>query len=175
MAKIEYIPLTAIVIPQQYANSHPAKKKLATCAAWYQLHGILDRMLVIDQDNILIDGYVGYLTLLKAGVTHYIVERRVVGKRIAYIGGRHPNNPKMYYWEVTKRTDNVDALRPGNYALVHTKHGNTAVKIVLVAQAIEPPIDLPLSHVIRGFTEYIPTEDADPEPIIGKEGHGYEW
>lgn len=159
---IEYLPLSSIIIPQQYAKSHPSPMKRDACANWYKQHGILDRMLVVDQNNILIDGYIGYLVLMEAGVTEYIVERRVADKRISYIGGRHPACPKMYYWEIDSHTQNLDALRPGNCALVDTKYGRAVVKIVVLAQATESPTNKPLRRVLRGFQ---PTSPELLEPL----------
>lgn len=124
--------LKDIIITDGFANSNPRKSKMQECRAFWNKYGKQDRYLVINYNNVLIDGYVQYLVLQENGIekalirkrlkthkklrridyTHELKEKRRVerkepeykNKTTTYVYGIHENSnsPKVYMWRVPK-------------------------------------------------------------------------
>lgn len=133
--------LADIHIPDLFIASPPAVWKMEQCRKFFEEHGHLDRELVVTENNLLIDGYVGYLVLEEAGVTETRVKKIRSGtpsQTTCYIGAVHipqegmePNN-KTYYWRVTTGTKNADQLEVGKLVRVRTSRGAQTARVTEV-------------------------------------------
>ena len=130
--------LADIRIPDLYLASPPAAWKMEQCRKFFEEHGHLDRELVVTENNLLIDGYVGYLVLEEAGVIETRVKKIRCGtpsKTTGYIGAVHipqegmEPNKKTYYWRVTTGTKNVDQLEVGKLVRVRTSRGAQTARV----------------------------------------------
>lgn len=65
--------LNKIKISTAFSNNFPKYEKLLQCHEFYKKHGYLDRQIVVNKNNVLIDGYVGYIILRAQGVNRYPV------------------------------------------------------------------------------------------------------
>lgn len=89
--------LSDITIKKAFAQSIPSKNKLKKCEKYWNTFGKQDRYIVVNQNDILVDGYVMYLTLKKLGIDKAEVEiintssPRYANKTTTYIYGFHPN------------------------------------------------------------------------------------
>lgn len=150
--------LSEIKIPDIYHTTEPAGWKLEACRSYFRTHGKLDRELVIDENNMLMDGYVGYLVLRENGVKEFDVtpSPKQCG---TYIAARHPGNKRDYFWRVTPRTQDADLLIPGLWALVNTKYGHRPVQITRIFSSPKSPVCKRMRGVTRALPEYIPAQE----------------
>lgn len=72
--------LSKIKIRSDFAATKPRQEKMNLCRYCYKRCGKLDREIVINKDNVLVDGYVGYLVLLENGVKRSKIKRVKVNK-----------------------------------------------------------------------------------------------
>ena len=61
------IDLLDIIIRNSWKNSLPLPEKINKCYEYYREHGILDRDIIVNKDNVLEDGYVAYLVCKMLG------------------------------------------------------------------------------------------------------------
>ena len=60
--------LSDIKISKSFANTVPKEKKMEECRkVWREQHR-QDRYIVVNKDNVLVDGYIQYLVLKDAGI-----------------------------------------------------------------------------------------------------------
>lgn len=76
---MKWVALTDIVINEPFASSKPRNGKLDRIRKYYEEYGSIDRPLIVNHNNILLDGYIRYLVLkendaeyTKAKVVRYI-------------------------------------------------------------------------------------------------------
>ncbi len=55
--------LSEIKIPESFENNVPSLYKYEKCCRYYKETGNQDRYIVIDENNVLLDGYIMYLVL----------------------------------------------------------------------------------------------------------------
>ena len=158
-----------IKISEAFANSIPSKEKLSDCRNnWNQWHR-QDRYIVVNPDNVLIDGYIQYLVLKENNVEE--VEVKISTKRkkrwyrknakdwniphykneaTTYVYGVHPNSKdtKTYMWRVPNSWTNwADNIQIGDVIICYTKNGHAPVIVNKVKTCNECPIDIPVKKV----------------------------
>lgn len=153
--------LSEIKIPKSFESSTPNASKYAECEKYYEETGQQDRYLVIDEDSVLIDGYIMYLVLKNHGAEyamtkHILVskygytykKRNKYGKLVppekvisykdkptTYVYGKHPNNinEKEYVWRVPPTWTRIQKeLRPDDLIQCKTKFGKRPVIVTRV-------------------------------------------
>ena len=161
--------LSEIKISEAFANSIPNGEKLNECRNnWNQWHR-QDRYIVVNPDNVLIDGYIQYLVLKENNVEEVEVKistrrkKRWYRKNVedwniphykneatTYIYGTHPNSKdtKTYMWRVPKSWTNwTDNIQIGDTIICSTKNGCAPVVVNKVEIRNECPIDIPVKKV----------------------------
>jgi hypothetical protein len=167
------IKLSSIVIREQYAQSHPGEEKMAECRKFYNERKQQDRYIVINNDHILIDGYIQYLVLLEQGIdeAEVVISRRrkpkwhrkpeaaLYNAPTTYIYGRHyraDNNTysKEYVWRVPNTWIGfTDGLYIGDTIIVRTKYGNKPIEITRIEVLDKPPVDTPIRKVCKKISD----------------------
>lgn len=134
------IKLSDIKITKAFEKTHPNPNKLLQCMTYYAKYGKLDRDIVLTKDNILVDGYVGYLTLMRLGIKKWKCIKDDAYQW--YVQGKHNNNEKTYTWKLPKAliNDGSPVLRTGRKYAVETSNGAGLVKIVRIFLSKNPPI-----------------------------------
>ena len=66
--------LSDICITRRLSSSIPCKKELDSCMEYWNEHHKQDRYIIINDDFVLIDGYIMYLVLKKNHVEYADVE-----------------------------------------------------------------------------------------------------
>lgn len=166
------IKLSDIKISPAFAESTPHEEKMNECRNNYLTYHRQDRVIVVDHDGYLIDGYVMYLILKELGVEEAQIKisnrrkKRWYRKNTSsweapyyrnnpttYIYGVHPNSKdtKEYMWRVPNaRVDFVySEVLPGDCVLCVTKNGIAPVLVTRIETLDKCPVDMKVKKFIR--------------------------
>ena len=153
--------LSEIKISEEFANSTPSLRKYVKCDKYYKKTGNQDRYLIVDENNVLIDGYIMYLVLKNNGVkfgdsrritlrkhTYTDKQRKKYGrltppkhvitykeKMTAYVYGKHPNSKdnKEYVWRLPQTWGYMSLmLQKGDVIYCGTRFGIAPVVVTKV-------------------------------------------
>ena len=153
--------LSEIKIPADFESSKPNTSKYAKCEKYYNETGNQDRYIVVNEDNILVDGYIMYLVLKNHNAEYGNAKRitlrkhkytdrqrkrygrlvppeKVISykdKRTTYVYGKHPNdiNEKEYVWRIPSNWTDMNAeLRSGDLIYCWTKFGVNPVIVTRI-------------------------------------------
>ena len=153
--------LLEIIIPESFESSKPNTSKYVKCEKYYNETGNQDRYIVVDENNVLVDGYIMYLVLKSYDVEYcdakriplrkhkYTDKQRVRYGRLippekvltykekstVYIYGKHPNGiiDKEYVWRLPKSKENMyGVLLPGDLIYCSTKNGIAPVIVTRI-------------------------------------------
>lgn len=153
--------LSEIKIPESFESSVPNTLKYAKCESYYNKSGNQDRYIVVDENNVLVDGYIMYLVLKSHDVEYCDAKRLTLRKHkytnrqrekyeriippekvltykeksTVYIYGKHPNGiiDKEYVWRLPKSKENMyGVLLPGDLIYCSTKNGISPVIITRI-------------------------------------------
>lgn len=165
--------LSDIKISEAFANSIPSEEKLNECRNNWNQWNRQDRYVVINPDNILIDGYIQYLILKENNIDE--AEIKISNRRkkrwyrknmedwnvphyrnepTTYIYGVHPNSKsgKEFVWRVPKTWSEAgweDGLNIGDEILVTTKFGIKPVVVTKIEISDKCPVDFRVKKVER--------------------------
>ena len=165
--------LADIKISEAFANSIPSEKKLNECRNNWNHWKRQDRYIVVNPDNILIDGYIMYLVLKENNVE--VVEIKISNRRkkhwyrrnvedrnvpyyrneaTTYVYGVHPNSKsgKEFAWRVPKSWSELeweDGLNIGDEILVTTKFGIKPVVATKIEISDKCPVNMPVKRVVK--------------------------
>jgi hypothetical protein len=152
--------LKDIVIADDFKTTQPAKWKMAQCRKHYETTHQLDRDIILNEDNVLIDGYVAYLVAQENGIEDVDVVYGLIdhnANNIAYIYAQHRTNGKKYIWRVTNRTVNIKGLKAGAVAIVDTKYGPRKV----IVSKVKWRRKRPKPYSFRRVLEILSNEDVE--------------
>ena len=91
--KVE-VRLSDIIVPGHMKATPPREAKMNKVRAFYNKNHCIDKPIILNKDNLLLDGYVRYLVLLENKVERAVVEKPVV-------------EPKKYTPKETKMQNNI--------------------------------------------------------------------
>lgn len=163
--------LSDIKISSCFAESTPTIEKMNECRKHWNEYHRQDRYIVVDHNNVLIDGYIQYLTLMEhkeeyaeVKISHCKKKRwyrkntkdwvtpRYKDNPTTYIFGVHPNSKdeRIYTWRVPESwTGFADNVQIGDTVLCATKFGYSPVVVNRIEVLDKPPIDIPIKKVCR--------------------------
>ena len=153
--------LSEIKILESFESNVPSLYKYEKCCRYYKETGNQDRYIVVDENNVLVDGYIMYLVLKNHGVECCDAKRLTLRNHIytnkqrarygriippekvltykekptVYVYGKHPNGiiNKEYVWRLPKSKENMyDVLLPGDLIYCSTKNGIAHVIITRI-------------------------------------------
>lgn len=153
--------LSKIKIPESFESSVPSLYKYEKCCRYYKETGNQDRYIVVDEKNVLVDGYIMYLVLKSHDVEYCDAKRLTLRKHkytnrqrekygriippekvltykeksTVYIYGKHPNGiiDKEYVWRLPKSKENMyGVLLPGDLIYCGTKNGIAPVIVTRI-------------------------------------------
>ncbi len=149
--------LNDIKIRDSFASSEPGEEKMQMKKGEYIRSGKL-KPIMIDENNVLIDGYISYLILKEFGVenTTVIIKekdnlKKFMNKPTYYIYGIHKNAGKEYSWFVPSGCVDgfVGKVLPGDKVLVNTRNGNKKVTITRIVLLDNPPVKQRMRRAIK--------------------------
>lgn len=134
--------LSDIKITSAFEKSRPNPNKLLKCMTHYAKHRKLDREIVLTKDNVLVDGYVGYLTLMSLGIKKWKCVKDDAYRW--YVQGKHNNNEKVYTWKLPDCLikNGSPTIRTGRKYAIETSNGAGLVKVIKIFISNKPPIDI---------------------------------
>ena len=163
--------LSDIKIRDCFKEATPKEEKMNECRYNWNTYYRQDRYIVVDFDNVLVDGYVQYLVLKENNVEEASVKvsakkkkcwyrKNVEGWKIphyrhettTYIYGFHPNakEPKEFVWRVPKKWKGWENdLLPGDMILVDTKYGIRKIVITKIEWLDSCPVSVPVRRVYK--------------------------
>lgn len=164
--------LKDIIIKERFANSTPKECKMKKCRDFWREYQKQDRYIVVDRNNVLIDGYIQYLVLKENNVDEAEIRigkmkklnrwRRKVNedswdsaeyreKTTTYIIGVHPNDvtQREYMWRVPNNWVWIsENLQVGDLVYCRTKRSNAAPVIITKIMVLDKcPVDYPISKM----------------------------
>ena len=117
MELLNDFPLKDIIITDEFRNAIPGTDKLARREKAYTRSGELPKDIVINDSNILIDGYITYLLALKHEITALDVYRGYV----EVIEARHKPGNRSYMWRLPLSL--CGTVSKGDKVIVRTSAG----------------------------------------------------
>lgn len=160
--------LSDIKIKQSYLETIPSKGKMDECRKYWKTHSSQDRYIVVDHDDLLIDGYIQYLILKENNIEEAEIKiwhckrRRWFRKNVenciptyrknptTYIFGVHPNSncKREFCWRVPNSWINwADNIQIGDTIICSTKNGYAPVVVNKIEILDKCPIDIPVKKV----------------------------
>lgn len=163
------IKLSDIKIQDSFAKTMPKEEKMNECRQIWHTYHRQDRYIVVDYNNVLIDGYIQYLILKEQGVEEARIKisnkrkkrwyRKNIkdwevphyrNKEITYVYGIHSNSrcTKEYMWRVPKSwiwfSENIQV---GDMISCGTKFGCSPVIVTKVEVLDKCPVDFVVKRV----------------------------
>ena len=164
--------LEDITIRDSFANTIPKEHKMKECRDYWEEHQEQDRYIVVDRNNVLVDGYIQYLVLKENGIEDVEIrigkmkklkrwqrkinkdsldEAEYREKPTTYIIGVHPNDNsgREYMWRVPNNWIWVsENLQIGDLVFCHTKKSYSAPVIITKIMVLDKcPVDYPVSKM----------------------------
>ena len=156
---MQTMKLADIIISEEFAGSPPSKKRMEECRENWEKYGKQDRYIVVNNDNVLVDGYAMYLVLLENGIEEAEIrsgecaKRKGIRKskedmrdyrneRTCYVYGKHPsNNAREYIWRIPpKWTQFADNVQRGDLILCEAKSSYAPVIVTRIAVCDTCPV-----------------------------------
>ena len=157
------IKLSDIIVPKYIKESEPSEYKMQCRRKWWNENQTQQRWLVLDRDNVLLDGYIQYLILKENGVEEARFIRRKAFRHderrqdyrtmpTTYIYGVHPNSncESEFMWRVPASWIGwVDNLQIGDTVLCQTKFGYSPVVVTRIEILDKCPVNFRVKKVAR--------------------------
>ncbi len=162
--------LSDIKIIHAFAETTPNGKKMEECRYNWRMYGKQDRYIIVNHNNVLVDGYIQYLILKEhreeeCEVLYY--KKKKHNKRYektpelspsykniltTYIFGTHPNSncTKEFCWRVPTSWGNwSDNIEVGDTILCQTKYGFSPVVVNRVEILDKSPVEMRVKKVAK--------------------------
>lgn len=149
MNQYKDIRLQDIIISDKFKRSKPSKHKLSERQRAYETGDLFDTHdIVINESDVLMDGYITYLTLLHNEYSGNIRVRvkKNMGKPYTmqptmYVFGKHTSDGKEYVWRIPNNFREKEINIPvGSQVFANTKYGKKDVKVTRVEVLDRPPV-----------------------------------
>ncbi|MBU5333564.1 hypothetical protein KQI61_15295 [Anaerocolumna aminovalerica] len=148
------VNLSDIVILPCFQKSKPSIIKLNKCRSNYR-KGIIDRKIIVNKNNELLDGYILYLVLKENNVKEVDVQVDDIAKQcfktpITYIYAKHnQSSNKEYIWYIPRNNNSeAKSINIGDVILVKTKYGNRHVTVTRKEVLNYKPINMNIKKVL---------------------------
>lgn len=132
-----------IKITEDFQRTQPGIRKVERAEKRFMQTGALPTNIVINAENVLIDGYVTYLIAIEHGIKHLDVYRGYCETVVAVHGKREKN----FVWRVPLYLSGQ--IKPGDKVLVTTARGIRRVRVVDVDMQQYPEQGRRLRRVLK--------------------------
>lgn len=162
--------LAEIRIPKRFLETKPKEEKMQACRDYMDKHHKQSKPVVLDENNLLVDGYVQYLVLKEREIEDVNVKilkgfwkhekdkddiPKYRTEMTTYIYGvfkrKDGSYSKQYMWRVPKSwSDNGwerDVL-PGDKIFVDSKGRNNIAIVTKIHRTETCPVDYPVKRVL---------------------------
>jgi hypothetical protein len=158
--------LEDIKISETFALTQPKEEKMCECREYWRYNLKQDRPIVVNHNNVLVDGYVMYLILLEHKEEYADVRKLYKKKKTkkvtkiksnpnsyrnnptTYIYAKHPHGKRILMWRVPiKWVGWADKLQIGDRIFCRTKYGIKPVIVQDVEILESCPVPLGVNRV----------------------------
>ena len=136
-------PLEDIIISEDFKKTTPAERKITAAARGVQKAEDLNGQIMINDENVLIDGYTYYLAAMNKGIKFGTVTRGYIELAEA----KHTNMERGFMWRVPLRL--YGQLQKGDKCIVRTKSGAKRVTVANIIRQQYPTQEPQLKYVLR--------------------------
>ena len=165
-----YIKTNDIIIPDSFTKTYPKERKVKECKDIWDKYHMQDRYIILDNHNVLVNGYVMYLVLKMYDVENAFIKRVVNSKyykgqnrinpalihdsykntRTCYIHGIHDNEKikKERIWRMEDE-DDWNKVNVGDNLIAKTKHGDSKIIITRKTIASVCPVNMDIRKCYR--------------------------
>lgn len=162
--------LSEIVIPEEFQQSKPREAKMQKCRDLMEKYRHQDRFLVVNRNNVLIDGYIQYLVLKEKGIKTAEVKRldckvpnfarmdeipKYKREITTYVYGvfkrKDGTFSKQYVWRVPKSLSDRGwdrDLLPGDKVFVSVNGKEKYVTVTKIHRTDKCPVVMPVKKVM---------------------------
>lgn len=157
------IKLSDIVISSTFAESVPSEQKVQKYKSRFAKTGKQSKFLVLNDENVLVDGYIQYLILKENNVEEakYVRYRKKKStyrtQNTTYVYGTHPNSKctKEFVWRVPKSwSEFTENIKVGDTIYCKTKFGVAPVVVSKIEVNDLCPIDIPVRKVANQIIKH---------------------
>lgn len=133
-----------VIISEDYKNTAPGEQKIKRAEQRYLQTGILPVNIVINDKNVLIDGYITYLVAVKYEVRQINVYRGYteIVEAVHYAGSFKP-----YRWRVPLKL--IGTIEVNDYIIVPTARGAKCVRVINIVRQQYPDQSRALKPVYK--------------------------
>ena len=153
----KHIKVSDILITDDFKASVPSTHKVDQCRKFFDKYQKIDKKILLDSDNRLLDGYIRYLVLIENNVeytTVNVLNENYYGNETFYIFGKHPHSIKEYVWRLSpEELTNKDKYSIGKKVLVKTKKGTKVIEITRTLLTSTPPTKSYIRKAIKLLDE----------------------
>ena len=114
--------INLIKVPNRFSHSRPNEDKMEACREFYRTNHRLDRDIVVDENMVLKDGYIGYLVLIE-NKAKVVCVKQTNTRQVTLVYGVHPG---------VDDTEGSENLKIGSHAIVRTIFGDVEVKVTKI-------------------------------------------
>lgn len=173
-----FMRLDKIKIKDSFTSTHPKNEKVEECKIYWDTFNKQDRYIVVDHNNVLVDGYIQYLVLKDAGIE--IAEVKISDKKrkkwsrkrrlpkqskpkklmyresnTTYVFGilLYSRSKKERVWRIPNswQEERIADLNVGDVVMVHNQKGLSLIEITRIEKLKECPVDIPVKKVVRKY------------------------
>lgn len=161
------IKLSEIVISSAFAESVPSEQKVQKYKSRFAKTGKQSKYLVLDNENVLVDGYIQYLILKENNVEEakYVRCGKFCSNKkstyrtqtTTYVYGTHPNSKctKEFVWRVPESwSDFAENIKAGDTIYCKTKFGVSPVVVSKIKVSDLCPVDIPVRKVANKIIKH---------------------
>ena len=161
------IKLSDIVISSAFAASVPSEQKVQKYKSRFAKTGKRNRYLVLDNENVLVDGCIQYLILKENNVEEAKYARcgkfcsnkksTYRTKTTTYVYGTHPNSKctKEFVWRVPESwSEFTENIKVGDTIYCKTKFGVSPIVVSKIKVSDLCPVDIPVRKVANKIIKH---------------------
>lgn len=100
--------LKKIKVSKEFRKHKPSKKKVEAAKKYYEKNKKLDKPVVLNHNNEIVDGYARFVAIRELGVSE-VDESNFSYEEAEYVFAHHPEDPakKSYVWRLIRNGHDV--------------------------------------------------------------------
>lgn len=139
--------INLIKVPNRFNHSKPNEDKMEACREFYRTNHRLDRDIVVDENMVLKDGYIGYLVLIE-NEAKVVCVKQTNTRQVTLVYGVHPGVDKEYRWKMVDDTEGSENLKIGSHTIVRTTFGDVEVTVTKIEKITRSKLKT-IGHIKR--------------------------
>lgn len=162
---VQTMAISDIKISQTFQRTMPKAYKMEKCRCFWEKYQTQDRYIIVDADNVLLDGYIMYLVLQEYGKQTAEVKKVTTTYHLpamsktptTYVYGKHIHDDnslssKEYVWRIPKMKFYAgwgDELNIGDKVMVVARDKIVPIVITRLVTTTQSPFSSSVKTVIR--------------------------